>query len=81
MAATVAGTIGLAGLGGRLIEGYLLDRFNPLIVGGIAFSIPRIAALIAWNFDGSLWLATLLAISIGFALGSENNRSAKINTG
>jgi len=56
---------------GRLGTGVLLDRFNGSIVGGVAFAIPAVLMVGLLNYDGSVGMAILLAILLGFSSGAE----------
>lgn len=70
-AATIAGSIGLASIGGRLIMGYLLDRFAPerLTLGVIAL-IAVCALLLIFDARQT---ALLSAIGIGLVMGAESD--------
>ena len=72
-AATIAGSIGISSIGGRLVTGYLLDRFPGNLIGAIAFALPIVACIGLLNFSGSHLYAFGVAAIIGFALGAETD--------
>ena len=71
IAAQIAGALGLAAIAGRLMVGALLDRFptRPLAIG--VFLMLPLACVALLNADGSLPMALLGTILIGFATGAE----------
>lgn len=69
-AVLAAGAIGGSALIGRLTMGVLLDQFNPLILGTLAFLLPAVAALALLTQDGVMW-AFMAAILLGAAIGAE----------
>jgi predicted MFS family arabinose efflux permease len=72
-AATIAGAIGIASIAGRIVTGYLLDRFPGNLIGAIAFGLPILACVGLLNFTGSQFSAFAIAAIIGFALGAETD--------
>lgn len=72
-AAGLASLIGLASIAGRILTGYLLDRFRGPLIGTIAFALPTLACFWLLVFDGSLPSAIGIAIIVGFALGAETD--------
>lgn len=68
-AAALAGGIGLAVMVGRLVTGWLLDRFSTGLVGGLVFSGAAVGiALLAEVLPAPPLAAVLL---IGFSIGAE----------
>ena len=68
-AGKIAGGIGLAVIGSRLIVGFLLDRvFAPLIA--ISICLIAAAGISAFLFNGAS-AAMLTAVAMGLALGAE----------
>ncbi|ATE64200.1 MFS transporter [Rhizorhabdus dicambivorans] len=69
-AAGIASVIGLATIVGRLVTGWLLDRFNGPLIGLIALALPAVgcALLLA---DAGLSFAFVVAVLIGFSAGAE----------
>ncbi|MGD9541037.1 MAG: MFS transporter [Parvularculaceae bacterium] len=70
-AAAAAGVIGLASMTGRLATGFLLDRIDGRIIGGISYSTPIITCLLMLQFDGTFEQALVLAVITGLSLGAE----------
>jgi len=71
VASSMASITGATIVVGRLGTGVLLDRFNGSIVGGVAFAIPAVLMVGLLNYDGSVGMAILLAILLGFSSGAE----------
>ncbi len=70
-AALVAGVTGITGITGKLVGGYLLDRYNASRVVGFATACPVITALLLIFMPGSV-PAAIFAVGInGLALGIE----------
>lgn len=67
----LAGLTGLAVLGGRLIGGYLIDRFWAPAVAFIFLSSPAIALWILSQGTVSTEMATIAILMIGFGAGVE----------
>jgi len=70
-AAGIAGLAGLTSVIGRLSTGYLLDRFNPNIVGGISVLFPVITCVLLLMAGGSVPILILAVVIMGLALGAE----------
>ena len=71
VASPMASITGAATVVGRLCTGVLLDKFNGSIVGGVAFALPAALMVGLLNYDGSVVMAIVLAILLGFASGAE----------
>ena len=70
-AAAAAGLIGAMSMVGRLVTGTILDMIDARIVGVVATTFPVVACVLLLNNDGSVFMAVVVAIAIGLALGSE----------
>ena len=70
-AAAIAGVAGISSIVGRLVTGYLLDRFNPNIVAGTVVLIPVASCLLLGWAPGHAGVAIVAVMIIGLALGSE----------
>ena len=71
IAAQIAGALGLAAIAGRLMVGALLDRFPTRPLAIAVFLMLPLACVALLNADGSLPMALLGTILIGFATGAE----------
>jgi predicted MFS family arabinose efflux permease len=69
-AALVASVLGIASFGGRLLTGFLLDRFFGPRVGVCLLSATAVGILIL-SSAGSMSMAILAAVLIGLGLGAE----------
>jgi predicted MFS family arabinose efflux permease len=72
-AAAAVGLVGIGSIAGRLIEGFLLDRFPGALVGSISLLLPIAAGSMMLSFDGSALSASAIALVLGLALGAETN--------
>jgi len=70
-AAAIAGTAGLASIGGRLVTGFLLDRLPANLVAGTVVVLPIISCLLLLSFPGDTMIAIIAVMIIGLSLGSE----------
>ncbi|ATE65986.1 MFS transporter [Rhizorhabdus dicambivorans] len=70
-AAYVAGMIGVGSIMGRLICGFLMDRWRGQIVGAIFFALPALSSLCLLNYGGGTLVACAIAFVQGLALGAE----------
>lgn len=70
-AAGVASLIGIFSLIGRLGTGFLLDRFPPYNVGGIAFLIPLVGCALLLSGAGGAAGYAIAAATFGLTLGAE----------
>lgn len=70
-AASVASLIGIASVVGRLVTGYLLDRFPGHLVGSAVFSLSFVAVGILLAGGNGLHTGVATAIFLGLALGGE----------
>jgi OFA family oxalate/formate antiporter-like MFS transporter len=72
-AATIAGTIGISVIVGRLMTGYLIDRFWAPGVALPLLALPAVACLILIMPELSIPLAYTAAFMIGLAAGAETD--------
>jgi MFS family permease len=70
-AATVQGAYGLSIIVGRLVVGYLVDRFWAPAVALVSLSLPVAGCLVLTGSDPSFAAAVSAALLIGFAAGAE----------
>jgi len=72
-AVPLASLVGLTTFVGRLVTGSLLDRFDPRIVGSLAFLMPGVACglLIIHPHEMPFVIAALTAVLIGASSGAE----------
>ena len=78
-AAAVASAIGLSMICGRLATGALLDRIHGSYIGAISFGMPAIACLLLLTGPGVV-TAVVIALVIGFSMGSELDVVAYVST-
>ncbi|MBB4860656.1 MFS family permease [Novosphingobium chloroacetimidivorans] len=71
IAATIAGLVGLGSIIGRLVGGYLLDRFNAAKVAGMGVLIPLVVIVLLLAFENSVLMAALACLILGLAVGLE----------
>jgi MFS family permease len=79
-AASIAGVMGLAGLAGRLVTGYLIDRLPGRMVAAGAYCIPIVACVLLLAPAADTFHAVAAAFAIGLALGSEMDVMAHLAT-
>jgi MFS family permease len=70
-AAKIAGLIGIVSIAGRLVTGFMLDRFRGSLVGAVALLLPAIGCLVLIVTGTSVPGALIAAALIGAALGAE----------
>ncbi len=73
IAASAAGTIGLASASGRILEGYLLDRCKGPAIGAVSLMLPTLACLLVLFVPPSASWAVAVALVLGAAVGAEVN--------
>lgn len=70
-AAWATSIMGVTGIAGKLVTGWLLDRYRPNWVGGVTLAITAIAFWLLFAMAGSV-TAVLLAIAVnGYAAGTK----------
>jgi MFS family permease len=79
-AAGIAGLVGMSTIVGRLLGGYLLDRVNGSIVGGVSLLVPVISSLLILAYPGSVSVASLAVLILGLSLGAELDCVAYLTT-
>ncbi len=79
-AASIAGLVGISTIVGRLTGGYLLDRINGGIVGGVSMLLPVISSVLVLSFPGSVLMATIAVLVLGLSLGAELDAVAYLTT-
>jgi predicted MFS family arabinose efflux permease len=79
-AANIAGLVGLATVAGRLLGGYLLDRINGNLVGGVSLLLGVAASLLLLTWPGSGAIAAAAVLLLGLALGAELDCVAYLTT-
>jgi MFS family permease len=70
-AAWLTALIGLSSIAGRIITGFLIDRYRASIVGAIVFTLPAVSVLILLLGGSSISVMAFAAILIGLTLGAE----------
>lgn len=80
IAASIAGLVGISTVVGRLTGGYLLDRINGGIVGGVSLLLPIISSVLVLSFPGSVPVATVAVLVLGLSLGAELDAVAYLTT-
>lgn len=70
-AASIAGTLGMAVLIGRIAVGLLLDRFRAPLVAATLFGITAIGCLLLTLQGAPTWMLLLSVISLGLATAAE----------
>ena len=75
-AAALAGLIGLAVTGGRLVSGFLLDRMSGPLLAALMFGLPALACLLLVVAGTNLWLCGLAIAVVGLAAGAEHDIAA-----
>jgi predicted MFS family arabinose efflux permease len=70
-AALIASLFGVAAFAGKLIAGWLMDRFTTTLIPFAAFALPTIGYLLLWNSPGSLALTSTAALINGFGGGAS----------
>jgi MFS family permease len=79
-AAALAGLVGIGMIVGRLVGGFLLDRFNARIVTGIAVFLPAVAGMMIMAAPQSLPIVTAALITLGLAAGAELDGAAYLSS-
>lgn len=76
-AAQVFGTFGIAIIVGRLLVGYLLDRYSPSLVAAISLALPAVGCAIFLFADvQNVPLLVLATLTIGASAGAEFDLAA-----
>lgn len=78
--ASVAGLVGISTIVGRLTAGYLLDRINGGIVGGVSLLLPIISCILLLMYPGSVPISSVAILILGLSLGAELDAVAYLTT-
>ncbi|BCW90837.1 L-lactate transporter [Alphaproteobacteria bacterium SO-S41] len=70
-AAAVFALLGPATIAGRLLGGFLMDRFFPPYIAALIFALPMIDCLLLLQFGASETSSVFIVLLAGFALGAE----------
>jgi predicted MFS family arabinose efflux permease len=70
-AAWIAGVTGISGRAGKLVGGWLIDRFHAGRIVGTMTAMPALSALLMILFPGDIGIAVGAVALLGFALGVE----------
>jgi predicted MFS family arabinose efflux permease len=70
-AAATAGLMGIGSIGGRLLGGFLLDRFDAGKVGAASVCFPCVTVALLLAFPGSTLAAGAACLILGLAIGTE----------
>lgn len=70
-AAAIAGLLGIASFSGRLITGYLIDRYDSNMIAGALVSFPVLSCIILLGAHGDPLMAAVAVIILGLSLGAE----------
>ena len=70
-AAEIAGVMGIAVICGRLLAGFLVDRFWAPAIAAVFFAMPVMALLLLANFNATDSVALVAGIGLGLAAGAE----------
>ena len=79
-AAGIAGIVGIATVVGRLSGGYMLDRINGSLVGGVSVALPVVPALLLLAYPGDVTIAAVAVLVLGLSLGIELDAVAYLST-
>jgi len=78
-AAGLAGLIGIGSITGRLVGGFLLDRFDAAKVAAVSVLMPVISVFLLLGFPGSEAAAGLACLVIGLSVGTEVDCAAYLS--
>ncbi len=70
-AAYLASLFGIAGVAGKLVTGWLMDRFEPGMVGGLTLAVSAFAFLLLLEALASVPLIIIGLVVIGYASGTK----------
>lgn len=65
---------------GRLSGGYMLDRVNGSLVGGVSVALPIVPALLLLAYPGDVTIAAVAVLVLGLSLGIELDAVAYLST-
>jgi predicted MFS family arabinose efflux permease len=70
-AALIASLFGVSAFAGKLIAGWLMDRFTTTLIPFAAFALPTVGYFLLWQSPGSLALTSTAALINGFGGGAS----------
>ena len=70
-AAAIAGLVGVASFIGRMLTGYLIDRFNSNMVAGLTVLLPLATCFLLLHAQGDMLLASIAVFLFGLSFGAE----------
>ncbi len=79
-AASMAAVLGLCSICGKLLNGWLIDRYSSGLIPFIAFSSPALAYVLLLQGQGSLALITMAAMVAGYAGGAALHMTNYLST-
>ena len=77
LAARIAAVAGLAGMAGRVLTGFVLDRLNACRVAAVTFALAALAIFLLWSSTSVSGYFVVSAL-LGFTLGAEGDVIAYI---
>jgi MFS family permease len=69
--AGIAGLVGVASFTGRLLTGYLIDRFSSDLIAGSCVALPAISCAMLLVADGNIAIVVTAILILGLSLGAE----------
>lgn len=79
-AASMAAVLGLCSILGKLLNGWLIDRYSSGFIPFIAFSSPALAYILLLQGQGSLAIITMAAMVAGYAGGASLHMTNYLST-
>ncbi len=79
-AAALAGIIGIGSIAGRLVGGFMLDRFSGPFVGAVVFGCAAVATALLLLIEVNYVSGFVIALVFGLALGGEVDVIAYLTT-
>lgn len=70
-AAAIAGLLGIGSITGRIVGGFLLDRFNGNIVAAVSVLLPILTVALLMGAEGSQIWAGAACLILGLSVGAE----------
>jgi MFS family permease len=79
-ATTVAALLGVASLTGKLLTGWLIDRFGAGLLPSLAFGGPGLAYALLLQASGSMWLLSGAVVLLGYCSGAAIQLTTYLTT-